>query len=269
MKLMADTGQYQLSDLQRVMQRLRDPEHGCPWDLEQDFRSIAPSTLEEAHELVEAIEHNDFDHIPEELGDVLFQVIFYAQMGAEQGRFEFADIVHTLVEKLVRRHPHVFAEGEIEGVVEQQTSVADVNHSWESIKQIERDGRAQGGVLDDIPLALPALSRAQKIQKRVARVGFDWRSVAEVLEKVDEELAEFRAAQAESQARREEELGDLIFTCVNLARHEGIDAEAALRRATQKFESRFSAVEQSLAAAGESLADASLARMNELWEQAK
>ncbi len=266
---MADLQPYQLADLLRVMQRLRDPEQGCPWDLAQDFRSIAPSTLEEAHELVEAIEHDDFDHIPEELGDLLFQVIFYAQLGTEQNRFEFSDIVQTLVEKLLRRHPHVFADGEIEGVVEGEITVAEVKQSWESIKQTERDSREQGGALDDIPLALPALSRAQKVQKRVARVGFDWNSAAEVLDKVDEELEEFRAAREESKARREEELGDLIFTCVNLARHEGIDAESALRRATQKFEHRFSQLEQAFAANGESLPKASMQRMNELWDQAK
>ncbi len=268
---MAEVKQYSLAELLRVMQRLRDPQSGCPWDLKQDFSTIAPSTLEEAYELVAAIEHEDFDHIREELGDVLFQVIFYAQMGSEEGRFDFADIVHTLVEKLVRRHPHVFGGGDIEGQVDGPSSIAGVKESWEAIKQQERNARDQSGVLDDVPLALPALSRAQKVQKRASRVGFDWNSAEEVLEKVDEELAEFRdvVAGEQGQEQREEELGDLLFTCVNLARHSGIDAEAALRRATQKFEQRFSYIENTLTQAGSSLELASLEEMDELWNLAK
>ncbi len=260
---------YQIGDLLRVMQRLRDPDHGCPWDLEQDFRSIAPSTLEEAYELVDAIEHDDQQHIREELGDVLFQVIFYAQMASEQGLYNFADIVHTLVEKLVRRHPHVFADGDIEGIVADRSSVAEVKQSWESIKQDERDARAQHGILDDVPVYLPGLSRAQKLQKRAARVGFDWPDITGVFDKVKEELEELRIAGSESQQRQEEELGDLLFACVNLARHSGVDAEAALRRASQKFERRFGSVEKSLAEQGLSPDQTSLEQMDELWEQAK
>lgn len=266
-----DQPRHDLDRLLQVMRRLRDPQSGCAWDLQQDFRSIAPATLEEAHELVEAIEQEDFVHVREELGDVLFQVIFYAQLGAERQLFDFTDIVHTLVEKLVRRHPHVFPAGDIDGVVDRSTStsVIEVKRNWESIKQSEREARRQAGILDDIPKVLPALSRARKVQQRVARVGFDWDSETDVLAKIEEELVEYRTAQGQSQQRREEELGDLLFSCVNLARHAGIDAEAALRRSTQKFERRFGLVEQRLAEAGESLEEASLERMDELWEQVK
>ena len=266
-----DQPRHDLDRLLRVMRRLRDPQRGCAWDLQQDFRSIAPATLEEAHELVEAIEQGDFVHVREELGDVLFQVIFYAQLGAELQLFDFTDIVHTLVEKLVRRHPHVFPAGDIDGEVDRSTStsVIEVKRNWESIKQSEREARRQAGILDDIPKVLPALSRARKVQQRVARVGFDWDSETDVLAKIEEELVEYRTAQGQSQQRREEELGDLLFSCVNLARHAGIDAEAALRRSTQKFERRFGLVEQYLAEAGESLEEASLERMDELWEQVK
>ena len=266
-----DQPRHDLDRLLQVMRRLRDPQRGCAWDLQQDFRSIAPATLEEAHELVEAIELEDFAHVREELGDVLFQVIFHAQLGAEQQLFDFTDIVHTLVEKLLRRHPHVFPAGDIDGVVDRSTStsVVEVKRNWESIKQSEREARRQAGILDDIPKVLPALSRARKVQQRVARVGFDWDSETAVLARIEEELAEYRTAQGQSQQRREEELGDLLFSCVNLARHAGIDAEAALRRSTQKFEQRFGLVEQRLAEAGESLEEASLERMDELWEQVK
>ena len=266
-----DQPRHDLDRLLQVMRRLRDPQRGCAWDLQQDFRSIAPATLEEAHELVEAIEQNDFVHVREELGDVLFQVIFHAQLGAERQLFDFTDIVHTLVEKLLRRHPHVFPAGDIDGVVDRSTStsVIEVKRNWESIKQSEREARRQAGILDDIPKVLPALSRARKVQQRVARVGFDWASETAVLAKIEEELAEYRTAQGQSQQRREAELGDLLFSCVNLARHAGIDAEAALRRSTKKFEQRFGLVEQRLAEAGESLEEASLERMDELWEQVK
>ena len=182
------TDQYSMDDLLRVMQRLRDPDHGCPWDLKQDFRTIVPSTLEECYELAHAIEQEDFHHVGEELGDVLFQVVFYAQLGAEQGLFDFQQVVDTLVEKLVRRHPHVFADGEIEGVKSGSVSVDEVNVSWEAIKQQERSAREQHGVLADVPVALPALPRAQKLQKRAAGVGFDWHEVDAVLQKLDEEL---------------------------------------------------------------------------------
>ena len=258
---------YSVADLLRVMQRLRDPENGCPWDQRQDFSTIVSSTLEEAYELAEAIEQGDFPHVAEELGDLLFQVVFYAQMGRERGLFDFPHIVDTLVDKLIRRHPHVFAEGEIEGLVDGESSVAQVKASWEAIKREERAAKNKTSVLDDIPLALPALSRAQKVQKRAANVGFDWPDAQGAMDKVAEELAEF--AEAGSEDHREEELGDLIFSCVNLARHLGVDAEAALRRATAKFEHRFGRVEEQVLAAGRSVEDTPLAELDRLWDESK
>ena len=263
------TRAYQLADLLRVMERLRDPVAGCPWDLAQDFRSIAPSTLEEAYELVDAIEHGDYPHMAEELGDVLFQVVFYSQLGREQGVFDFEDIVSTLVDKLLRRHPHVFANGEVEGLVASDVSVSEVKQSWEAIKKQERDGRNLLGLLADIPLALPALSRAQKVQKRAAQVGFDWEHIDGVVEKLDEELREYRAAIAQSRDRQEDEIGDLLFTCVNLARHAGFDAEAALRRATAKFENRFQAMEEEVGERGQRIDEMELAALEALWQKAK
>lgn len=265
------TGQYTIDDLLRVMQRLRDPEGGCPWDLKQDFRSIVPSTLEECYELAEAIEHGDYPHIAEELGDVLFQVVFYARLGEEQGLFSFPDIVHTLVDKLLRRHPHVFAQGEIEGVVADSVDVAEVKRSWETIKRDERAARAQGGVLDDVPVALPALPRAQKLQKRAALVGFDWSDAVAVLGKVDEELQELREAMdTGSEAAIADEMGDLLFTCVNLSRHLGLDAEAVLRRASAKFEQRFRDMEKAAAATGPvDLRTLTAAELEAHWRAAK
>ena len=261
---------YDISDLQRVMERLRDPEHGCPWDLKQDFDTIVPSTLEECYELAHAIEEGDFHHVAEELGDVLFQVIFYSQLGRERELFSFDGIVDTLVSKLVRRHPHVFARGEIEGIAEGVTSEEEVNVSWEAIKQQERRGRALHGVLDDVPLALPALPRAQKLQNRAARVGFDWRSVEGVLEKVEEELDELRDALAAGQRDAvEEEVGDLLFTCANLARHLKLDAEGSLRRASTKFERRFQAMEELAREQDLDLEGLDEAAMDALWERSK
>jgi ATP diphosphatase len=260
---------YTVADLLRVMARLRDPQDGCPWDLQQDFSTIVPSTLEEAYELVEAIEHTDFAHVAEELGDLMFQVVFYARMAEERGLFDFGQVVHTLVDKLIRRHPHVFADGEIEGVVDDRHSVAQVKESWEAIKKQERAARSKTAVLDDIPLALPALSRAQKVQKRAATVGFDWTDMNGVIEKVEEELGEFIDARSEGSDRQEEELGDLLFACVNLARHQGVDAEAALRRATRKFEARFNRMEQALLIAGGSVEEASLEELDRVWNRIK
>lgn len=265
------TGQYTVNDLLRVMQRLRNPQDGCPWDLQQDFRSIVPSTLEECYELAEAIEHGDYPHVAEELGDVLFQVVFYARLGEEQGLFSFGDIVHTLVDKLLRRHPHVFAEGEIEGVLAASLDVAEVKRSWEAIKREERAARAQGGVLDDVPVALPALPRAQKLQKRAALVGFDWPDAAAVLGKLDEEQRELQEAMAAgSEAAIADEMGDLLFTCVNLARQLGLDAEAVLRQASAKFEQRFRAMEIAAAASGSAdLRALTGSELEALWRAAK
>ena len=266
---MPDRRRYTLAELLRVMERLRDPETGCPWDLQQDFRSIVPSTLEECYELAQAIEHRDYPHVAEELGDVLFQVVFYAQLGREQSLFSFEEIVDTLVSKLVRRHPHVFAGGEIEGVVtsEQRSTEADIKESWDSIKQQERAAKSQQGILDDVPVALPALVRAQKLQKRAARVGFDWHESLAVLDKLEEESVELRQALAAGdRVQAEEELGDLLFTCVNLARHLEVDPEGALRHANTKFERRFRAVERAF---DHDLDGVSLDQMEAAWQRAK
>ena len=260
---------YGLQDLLRVMERLRDPDNGCPWDQAQDFETIVPSTLEECYELAAAIEQADFPHVAEELGDVLFQVVFYSQLGRERGLFTFQEIVSTLVAKLVRRHPHVFAQGEIEGIVDADVDVGEVKRSWEAIKKQERDARRQTATLADIPTTLPALSRAQKVQKRAAQVGFDWERIDDVIGKLEEELQEFVQARAESVARQEDELGDLLFSCVNLARHAGLDAEAALRRATRKFESRFQHMETQLNERGRQIQDLDTESLDRHWRRAK
>lgn len=261
---------FTLPDLLRVMQRLREPETGCPWDLEQDFNSIVPSTLEECYELVQALEHQDYDHVAEELGDVLFQVIFYAQLGKEQNLFSFDTVVSGLVEKLIRRHPHVFVEGEIEGVAPVRSSVDHVSRTWEEIKQLERNTRSQAGLLADIPLALPALSRAQKVQKRAAQVNFDWAETLSVVDKLQEELDELRhAISLQEKAAVRDEMGDVLFTCVNLARHLHLDAEESLRGATNKFERRFRTMEALAAEEGIDLSSLDDTRLDQLWQQAK
>ena len=262
--------QYAVNDLLRVMERLRDPQTGCPWDIRQTFRSIVPSTLEECYELAEAIEREDFPHVAEELGDVLFQVIFYAQLGRERDFFSFNTVVHKLVEKLVRRHPHVFANGDIEGVVHERSTVDEVKHSWEAIKQSERDAKAQPGILADVPVALPALPRAQKLQKRAAQVNFDWVDATAVLDKVQEEIDELREAMAARVASDiNEEMGDVLFSCVNLARHLGLDAESSLRSASAKFEQRFGHMESVAATNDTPLAGMDQGQFDSLWEQAK
>jgi len=261
---------YQLADLLRVMQRLRDPETGCPWDLRQDFRSIVPSTLEECYELAQAIEHADYPHVAEELGDVLFQVVFYAQLGRELGLFDFDSVVDGLVSKLLRRHPHVFRDGHIEGVVDQRATVDSVKHTWEAIKQDERREKSLKGALADVPVALPALPRAQKIQKRAARVNFDWSDAQAVLAKLEEEIAELRSAlKAAEPEQIAEEAGDILFSGVNLVRKLGLDAEASLRHATGKFEQRFNAMESRAEASGRPLADLSAEELDALWEAVK
>jgi len=261
---------YGLDDLLRIMARLRDPETGCPWDLKQDFRSIVPSTIEECYELAQAIEHGDYDHVAEELGDVLFQVVFYGQLGREAGLFDFPLVVHTLAEKLVRRHPHVFADGDIEGVVRGDLDEQQVKAQWEAIKAEERAARDQSHALADVPTALPALPRAQKLQKRAARVGFDWDGPAGVLAKVDEELAELREAVAAGEsAAIAGELGDLLFTCVNLARQLKVDGETALRGANARFEARFTAMENAVQADGQRLEDLDAAAREARWVAAK
>ena len=252
-----------------IVRRLRDPDQGCPWDVGQTFQSIVPHTIEEAYELADAIESNDFDQIREEAGDVLFQVLFYAQMADEKQHFNFADVVDGLSEKLIRRHPHVFSRN---STAQQETPIAvsDVSDSWEKIKRTERQRKQQSGILDDIPVSLPALTRAQKIQKRASRVGFDWADVAGVFEKLEEEICELKEALVEGEkAAIESELGDVLFCVVNLARHLDFDAETAMRGATRKFEGRFRLMEEQAIASGSRLEDESVSTLEARWQTAK
>ena len=262
------------------MARLREPERGCPWDLEQSFETIAPYTIEEAYEVAEAIRDGDLDGLRDELGDLLFQVVFYAQMAAERGAWRFADVVAGICDKMVRRHPHVFGDAE---VVKGVATAAAQTEAWEHHKAAERAARrksdpsdptASGGresTLDGVPLALPALSRAHKLQSRAARVGFDWPAAAQVLDKIDEEVAELRDEidHGGGPERINDELGDILFAQANLARHLGVDPETALRHANAKFERRFRKIEAWLAEDGRSPAAASLAEMEALWTRAK
>lgn len=244
-----------------IMAALRDPETGCPWDIEQDFASIAPYTIEEAHEVADAIPREAWDELPGELGDLLLQVVFHAQMADEAGMFGFADVARAISDKLVARHPHVF------GTESRDKSAAQQVKDWEAIKATERAAKAEKGVLDGVALGLPALTRAIKLQNRAARVGFDWPSADEVLDKLAEETAELRAAT--DPAHRAEEFGDLLFVMANLARHLDIDPEAALRDANAKFTRRFAAIEAALAADGRRPEDSTLAEMDALWDAAK
>ena len=266
---------YQLSDLLYLMARLRDPDGGCPWDLQQDFASIVPHTLEEAYEVADAIEREDFAHLPSELGDLLFQVVYYSQLGDEQQLFDFSTVVHSITEKLVRRHPHVFADGQLYGAA--QSSAVDtqqVTERWEEIKQQERAEQAEPeqvvSVLADIPLNMPALSRALKIQKRASNIGFDWSSVPPVLDKVSEELEEVREAiSSGEQAAISEELGDLLFATVNVARHLNINPETALRAANIKFSERLHFVERQSQEQGVAISDCTEAQLDAFWNLAK
>jgi ATP diphosphatase len=261
-----------LSRLLAVMARLRDPERGCPWDREQNFATIAPYTIEEAYEVAEAIAQNDMAALRDELGDLLFQVVFHARMAEEAGQFAFDDVAKAIAEKMVRRHPHVFGTTEIASAEAQTTA-------WEALKAAERRSRAvaQGvdaasySALDGVGVALPALTRAAKIQGRAARVGFDWPELAPVFDKIAEEIAEVRVEVAEGGAieRVEDEVGDLLFAVVNLSRHLKIDPETALRNATSKFERRFRRVEKRLGESGRAPAEATLDEMETEWLCAK
>jgi len=255
-----------IEELLQIMERLRNPQGGCPWDLEQDFSTIAPYTLEEAYEVVDAIQRNDPAELCEELGDLLFQVVYHAQMAGESGWFHFQDVVASINQKMIRRHPHVFGGDEVEDARAQ-------TEAWEQHKAAERAGKGEQreSVLDGVPVALPALVRAQKIQRRAARVGFDWSEIGDVVDKLDEEVAELKEALAkqESRERVQEELGDLMFSCVNLARFLDADAEQLLRDANRKFASRFQVVEELAAGSQSDLRGLSLQQLEELWQQAK
>lgn len=255
----------QLKRLLGIMQRLRDPERGCPWDKEQTYATIAPYTLEEAYEVLDAIAREDYEDLRSELGDLLFQVVFYAQIAQEEDRFNFEDVCAAVSDKLERRHPHVFGNATAK-------NSADVLSRWEHIKREERTQKAQLSALDDIPESLPALMRAHKIQKRCSAVGFDCNSVGPVLGKVHEEIDEVmhEAQQAVvDREKLEEEIGDLLFATVNLSRHLGSKAETALQKANRKFERRFRQVEAIIAAQGITMSDASLAQMEAAWQQVK
>jgi MazG family protein len=252
-----------ISSLLAIMARLRNPDGGCPWDVEQNFATIAPYTIEEAYEVAEAIARGDRIELKDELGDLLLQVVFHAQMASEEGSFTFADVVQSISEKMIRRHPHVFSDAEIK-TADAQTE------NWETIKEAERAAKKRERTLADVPAALPALMRAQKLQSRAARVGFDWPDVHGVLAKVKEELAEVEAAIASGDdAHTQEELGDLLFAVTNLARFLKADAETNLRDANTKFTRRFESIEDALKAEGKHIKDASLDEMEALWNAAK
>ena len=254
-----------LQRLLTIMQQLRDPQQGCPWDKQQTFDSIAPYTLEETYEVLDAISRQDFVDLREELGDLLFQVVFYAQMAGEQQLFDFTDICNSICDKLERRHPHIFAGNE-------RSDITEINRHWEQLKQQERQAKALTSALDDIPRAMPALMRAYKIQKRCRNVGFDWTETGPVLDKVHEEIAEVMEEATRpviDPQRLEEEIGDLLFATVNLSRHLGSKAETALQKANDKFEKRFRQVEQIIAEQGLTMQQASLPQMEEAWQQVK
>lgn len=266
------SGPEAIASLLQIMARLRDPENGCPWDIKQTFSSIVPSTLEETYELVDAIEQADYQQISEELGDVLFQVLFYSRMAQEAGQFDFADVANQLSDKLLRRHPHVFPQGRLDSYASQgsRPDESEVKRSWEAIKAQERADKTLHGLLDDIPRALPAINRAGKLQKRAAAVAFDFASRAEVFAKIREELCELEQACEQGDRQGEsDELGDVFFSLVNLARHLDHDPETSLRKANQRFETRFRYIEARLQEAGLEPATAGLQRMDELWEEAK
>ena len=268
-----------IDDLLGVMARLRDPETGCPWDVEQNFGTIAPYTIEEAYEVADAIARGDMDGLKDELGDLLLQVVYHAAMASEQDSFDFADVVDGITAKMIRRHPHVFADPTL-----REAFLATA--MWDRIKAEEKatrgdaargDAGQEGSLLDDVPVALPALTRAVKLQKRAAQVGFDWPSVAPVLAKAEEEIAELKAAivaggsgaGGRASAAVKEEFGDLLFVMANLARHLKLDPEAALRDANAKFARRFGKIEAALAREGRNPQDATLEEMDQLWDEAK
>lgn len=252
-----------LDRLLQVMDRLRDPERGCPWDLEQDFRSIAPYTIEEAHEVADAIERGDLEHLKDELGDLLFQVVFHARLAREIGAFDFDAVAEAVVDKLIRRHPHVFGDAG-------SMDAAEQTRAWERIKAEERSASGLDSHIDGVSTGLPPLRRAIKLQQRAARVGFDWTDLAPVLAKIREELAELeQELPGAERDRLEDELGDLLFAVANLARKLDLEPDAALRRTNLKFETRFRAMEQLAARRGQRFEALDLASQERLWQEVK
>jgi len=267
---MTDHNSKAINALLDVMARLRDPDGGCPWDLEQNFATIAPYTIEEAYEVADAIAQNDMNELREELGDLLLQVVFHSQMASEEGHFTFEDVANSIVSKMIVRHPHVFGDGDAK-------TTDGVNQTWEKIKAAERaekaetKGHERHSALDGVASALPALMRAEKLTKRAARVGFDWPSPDEVFDKLHEEIGELQAELTENpnHDRIEDELGDMLFVMANLARKLGVDPEVALRRANHKFTRRFHFIENELARHGRSASQSDLEEMDALWNEAK
>jgi|TARA_B100000519_G_C14237274_1_gene435379 ATP diphosphatase len=272
---------YSIEDLKHLMARLRDPDTGCPWDTKQTFASIVPHTIEEAYEVADAIEQEDFPHLKDELGDLLFQVIFYARMGEEAGHFEFDGIVDHLVRKLVRRHPHVFPGGTLESRIDpdDRPDEAWIKESWERIKAEERAEKPVADTpasrLDGIARTLPAMARAEKLQRRAARHGFDWPDIGPVFDKLHEEIDELKEAWQMAEAGTgdldavEDELGDLLFVCVNLARFLKVNPEQALKRTNHKFDARFRAIERVLEKEGRNLDEETLEALDAVWQSVK
>lgn len=274
---------YTIEDLKTLMARLRDPDTGCPWDTRQTYTTIVPHTIEEAYEVADAIERADFPHLKDELGDLLFQVIFYARLGQEDGHFDFDAIVDHLVRKLLRRHPHVFPEGTLESRVDPDKRPDDawIRESWERIKARERADKPPeeecASRLDGIARTLPAMLRAEKLQRRAARAGFDWPDIGPVFDKLQEEIGELREAwqaaaasgAAEDLDSVEDELGDLLFVCVNLARFMKVNPEQALARTNRKFERRFRAIEKALAREGRKMEQEPLEVLDAIWQSVK
>ena len=259
-----------IENLIEIMQSLRDPDKGCPWDLEQDFQSLIPYTIEEAYEVADAIEQNNVEDIKGELGDLLFQIIFYSQIAKEQSAFDFNDVAQAISEKLIRRHPHVFSDAKIKNSEEQ-------TKEWEKIKQQERERKSiknlsELSILDDVSRALPSLMRSEKLQKRAAREGFDWPDINGVLIKVHEELGEVEQeldAQMQDKEKIEEEIGDLFFSCINLSRHAGLDAEQCVRKANLKFERLFRALEKIANNKGLQVNEINTGDLEKLWQEVK
>jgi len=274
---------YTIEDLKTLMARLRDPETGCPWDTRQSYKTIVPHTLEEAYEVADAIDREDYPHLKDELGDLLFQVIFYTQLGREDGHFDFDGVVDHLVRKLVRRHPHVFPEGTLESRIDpdNRPDEAWIKESWERIKAEERalkpatDAGAPVSRLDGIARTLPAMARAEKLQKRAARHGFDWPDIGPVFDKLHEEIDELKEAWEAAHTGAgdpdavEDELGDLLFVCVNLARFMKVNPEQALNRTNHKFDARFRAIERVLEREGRDMDEESLEALDAVWQAVK
>ncbi len=253
----------QLNILIKTFRELRNPQTGCPWDREQTFKSIASCSIEEAYEVADAIEREDFDSLKSELGDLLFQVIFHAEMASEQEIFDLRDVIFELNDKLTRRHPHVFADDSV-------NSAQDSLRIWEDIKAQERKEKKQDSLMDDVPTNLPSLSRAKKLQKRAARVGFDWQNSDRVFDKIDEEILELKNEKASDDKERiSEEIGDIFFTLVNLTRHYDLDPEDIIRRANLKFEMRFRKMEQLATKMNENLENMSLKQLEKIWQKVK